>query len=346
MRILATILVSLTLAPAVAGAAAPPQHRALIRHMPPAEAVAGSDLRLVAVIDDAWSEGGLVVRYRPAAAAGEDFASAPFRRSSAGGYHAVIPAAAVRRPGVLYYIEGARGEVTHFASRSHPYLVRVERAPGSAWKEAELRRLGGRRHSLAVETRVQDFGTSHGVDRYYGGELDWKYRLVERLYAIHLGFGFLEGLTPVSLMPGTDSERRGYRYGYGGVRLRLRDAVWLDGRVILGFSDEGFSPGAGAQLVLGDDWRTCVKLGAEGSEALSYRAWITLQWDTVPGVLMSATAATTDEPRAAIDAGSYVMYRVELPVTGALSLSGEVSFGARGNRPGGFGGGLASEMSF
>ena len=343
MRTLLTILVALAAVPAAH--ATETENTALVRHLPPSEALAGSELRLIAVIDDAWAEGGLIARYRWVGDDGRFF-SAPFRRSSAGGYYAVIPAAAVKRPGLAYYIEGSSAARPHFASPNDPHVVRVERQASKAWAEQELYRLGDRRYSLTVDTHYQDFGNSLGTDRYGRGEIDWTYRLITGLYSINLGFGFLEGRTPTGLEPDATTERRGYRYGFGGLRFRLRESVWVDGKVMIGMSDEGFSPGGGGQLILGDDWRTCVKLGAEYSDALSYRAWITLQWDTVPGVLMSATAATVDEPRASIDAGSFVIYEVKLPVSEAIALSAKLSYGARGNRPGGIGGGLGTELTF
>ena len=318
--------------------------QALVRHRPPLEATAGDELRIVAVIDNDWAEGGIVVRYRKLG--GTDFSDAPFERSSAGGYYATIPGDAVVRPGLEYFISGQEGSANHFASAGDPHIVRVRRDPDSAWREAELFRLGGRRYSVALDTQFQSFGNSSGRDRYVRAELDWSYRLISRLYSISLGFGFLEGDTPANAMPDAMNLQRGYRYGYGGVRLRARESVWIDARASLGFGDEGFSPGAGGQLILGDDWRTCVKIGVEYSEALSYRAWVTLQWDTVPGVLMSATAATTDQPRSEIDSGSYIVYRLTLPVSDRFSLTGKLSYGGRGNRPGGIGGGLATEMRF
>lgn len=331
-------------APETAATAAAGDARALIRHFPPAEARAGTELRLVAVIDGAWREGGLVVRYR--ALGSDDYQAAPFQRSSAGGYYAVVPADSVARPGIAYYIEGAERGHVHFATAADPHVVRVERDDASAWIETELHRLGGRRYSMSFDSHYQDLGDNSGRDRYFRGELDWTYRLVGPLYAISVGFGFLDGWTPSGTGDDAIDLERGYRFGYGGVRLRLRDSVWLDGRALIGFGDDGFSPGAGGELILGDDWRTCVKLGVEGSTALSYRAWVTLQWDTVPGLLMSATAATTDEPRAQIDAGSYIVYRLMVPVTDAVMLTGKLSYGARGKRPGGFGGGLATELRF
>ena len=344
MRIAILAILSAAIGPVTAQAADRPD-AALVRHLPPSEALAGNELRLIAVIDDSWVEDGLIARYRWVGTGG-DYLSAPFQRSSGGGYFAVIPAAAVKRPGLAYYIEGARAAHPHFASPGDPHVVRVERERSTAWAEEELARLGNRRYSLSVDTELQDFGNTNGTDRYLRGEIDWTYRLVKGLYSINLGFGFFEADTPSGTAPADEVERRGYRYGYGGVRFRLRDSVWVDGKASIGMSDEGFSPGGGGQLILGDDWRTCVKIGAEYSSALSYNTWITLQWDTVPHVLMSATAGATNEPRAEIDAGSYVRYEVRYPVSPTIAVTGKLSYGARGNRPGGFGGGLGTELTF
>ncbi len=314
---------------------------ATVLHRPPSEAADAEPLRIVAVIENDWIENGIVLSYR---SLGSDaYQQTPFKRSSAGGHYAMIPGTAVRRPGIEYFIGGATG---HFASADNPHVVRVVRPADSAWIEAELHRLDGRRYSVGFDSHYQSFGSDNGQDSYVRAELDWSYRLVTQLYSISLGFGFLEGDTPASTEDDAMSLRRGYRYGYGGVRIRARESVWLDARTSLGFGDDGFSPGASAQLIVGDDWRTCVKLGAEYSTALSHRAWVTLQWDTVPGVLMSATATTTDQPKSRFDSGSYLIYEVMLPITKRLSVTGKLSYGGRGNRPGGPGLGLASEMRF
>ena len=99
-------------------------------------------------------------------------------------------------------------------------------------------------------------------------------------------------------------------------------------------------------MTLGNDWRTAVTMGAEAMTELSYKAFFRLQWDTVPGVLMSAEVATTNQPNAQIDAGSYVEYKLRYPLTRAMELAGTVNFAARGNRPGGFGGGLHTRYLF
>lgn len=61
---------------------------------------------------------------------------------------------------------------------------------------------------------------------------------------------------------------------------------------------------------------------------------------------MSASAVTTDQPGAHIDAGSYIEYELRYPFESGLTLAGSASFGARGNRPGFFGAGLATKYAF
>src|SRR5262245_34647073 len=103
---------------------------ARVHHVPPAEVRPGEALRLIAAVDDSWAETALIVRYRqlgstmPTAARDVRTPEPPyhevtFERSSAGGWYATIPAAAVRPPGVAYYIVGILPdgkEVAHFAS--------------------------------------------------------------------------------------------------------------------------------------------------------------------------------------------------------------------------------------
>jgi hypothetical protein len=321
-----------------------PSH-AVVRHVPPSEVEPGYDLRLIAVIDDAWVEDGLVARYRVTGRGGAR-RSAPFERSTAGGTYATIPASVIDRPGVEYYIAGLRSGRAHFASARAPHVVRVEPPPWQRWMEVERRRLDGRLYAASARFEVQDFGDTSGRDRYLRAEADWTYRLVGALYSITLGYGMLEGETPSSGDDTAVQLDRAVRWGQGGFRMRLARSLWLDAYAMLGLGDSGFLAGGGGQAILGDDWRTCVKLGGEWLEELGYRGWITLQWDTVPPFLMSATVATIDQPDAQVDTGSTVRYLVELPIGDHLRVGAHGSFGARGNRPGWFGGGLQTQVDF
>ncbi len=330
-------------APAPAEPDVPPDH-AVIRHVPPTEAEAGSKLKLIAVIENGWVEDGLVANYRVTGTA--EYTSVDFERSSAGGYFALIPARDIGREGVEYYITGRKTGALHFGSAENPHPVRVEPATEDRWIEVERARLGDYRYAVDASLEYFDFGNTHGRDRFARGHVDWSHLLVDELYAINLGFAFLQGGTPSGLMADAVNNDARVRYGYGGVRWRMADKVWVDGKAMMGFGEKGFAAGVGGALTLGNDWRTAVTVGGEAMTELSYKAFIRLQWDTVPGVLMSAEVATTNQPDAQIDAGSYVEYRIRYPFTKAMELAGSVNFAARGNRPGGFGGGLHTRYMF
>lgn len=318
--------------------------RAVLRHVPPVEANANQDLKILAIIESAWVEDGLLAHYRVAGSSA--YASLDFERSSAGGYFAMIPGSSVGRQGVEYYISGRQAKALHFASAENPQLIRVEPATGDRWMEVERARLGDYRYAVDASLNLYDFGNTHGRDRFVQGHVDWSHLLVEDLYAIHLGFAFIQGKTPSGTQDDAITNAARVRYGYGGVRWRLRDKVWIDGKAMLGFGQDGFAAGIGGALTLGNDWRTAVTVGAEAMTELSYKAFMRLQWDTVPFVLMSAEVATTNQPDAQIDAGSYVEFKVRYPLTRAMEIAGTLNFAARGNRPGGFGGGLHTRWMF
>ena len=200
-----------------------------------------------------------------------------------------MPATRESRPGASTTSSGSApgGEVNHFASASWPHEVRVEPPSSARWIEVERRRLAGRLARVTASAWAQDFGGNAGTtDWLTRGEVDWTYRLVGSLYSFQLGYGFVEGVTPgpeddqatTQHLPMTEVAHSG-RWGYGGVRLRLDRSVWFDTRVILGLHQEGFMAGIGGELILGQDWRTCVKIGGEYFDGLLGSTWLRLQWE-------------------------------------------------------------------
>jgi len=332
--------------PAAADEAAAP--RATFHHAPPAEAPGGAPLRLLAIIDDAWHE-ILVVRYRPVGG-GPMFAEAPFELSTTGEYIATLPADAVRRPGVEYWVVGTGkdGKSTdHFASAAWPHVVRVEPDAGLRWIEAERRRLAGRASRVRAAFTGQDFGPQGGAkDWYLRGEVDLTHRLVTHLYSFTVGFGTVDGATPSADTMAPVEEKRSARYGFGGVRLRLASSVWVDGRAIMGFDRSGFIAGGGAELTLGREWRSCVKAGFEAAGGLGPTLWFRLQWDTVPPFLMGATAIKSDLPDAHRSDGGAIAYDVSYVVGGRFTLTAAVSLAGRGRRSGGLGGSFGAAVEF
>lgn len=331
------------------GGAAKVGRRATVHHLPPAEAADGEPLRLVAAVDDAWTEAAIWVRYRTAGAGGE-YERAQLERSSAGGYHATIPAEDVHRPGVEYYIEGSFAEgglIDHFASAAAPHEVRVEPAADALWTEAERRRLDGRMARVRTRLAAMSFGSANGDDTLVRGEVDWTYRLVATLYSFSLGFGFIHGVTPD--LRGQDpppSLHNGARYGFGEVRWRLHSSVWVDTGVLLGFSQDGFAAGVRGQLILGRDWRTCVQIGGEYLGGVGPSGWVRLQWDTVPPFLMGAEVRATNLPGATLDGGVVLTYDITYPVTRRINVGVQLGYASRPRSPGSLEGGLTTAWEF
>ncbi len=321
---------------------------ATVLHVPPAEGELGHPLRLVAVVDAAWTEAALVARYRELGMS-VGFREAPFERSSAGGYYATIPAEDLHRPGIEYYIAGITPEgeeVLHFASAEAPHTVQVEPSWETRWTLKERRRLGGYTSSVSVDLTGQDFGNRYDKsDYFYRGEIDWTHRLLTRLYAISLGYGFIEGRTPESEEPDAPELKKGSRYGYGAVLLRLHRAAWLETRAGIGVDRDGFIISGRVKLTLGRPWRSGVDLGAEMIENIGPTFWVRLQWDTVPPFLMGAAVVKSDLPDAALDNGSYIVYDISYPVTPRIAVRGSLSYGSR-DGPGNFGGGLGTSFAF
>jgi hypothetical protein len=335
------------LASNVAFAAAPAQ--AVVHHVPPAEASEHEPVRLAAMVENAWAETALVARYRAASAS--TFTEVPFERSSTGAYYAVIPLAAVARPGFVYYVVGIDQdghEVPHFASAAAPHEVRVEPPADARWIEAERLRLGGRTDRVTAFFDAVNFGTTLGPRDYYlRSEVAWTHRLVTQLYSFSLGYGFVEGRTP-SVRDDTNPMfvDRGARYGFGSVRLRATEVLWLDGGVLLGFSQEGFAPGVRAAVTFGREWRTAVQVGGEVIRDLGSTWWVQLQWDTVPPLLMSARITTTDLPGSALEGGSFLSLHADYPFSDRVKLGATVSGDAREHRPAVPGAGLSLDVEF
>ena len=323
--------------------------RSVVVHIPPSEAVGEQKLRLVAVVDAAWTEASLVVRYRAIGSTAE-FSESPFERSSAGGYFATIPARAMKRPGVEYYIVGQRPdgtEILHFGSASVPHAITIAPTMSVRWAEKERRRLGGHTSAISVDVNGQNFGNRFGnPDRFARAELEFVHRMLAGpLYSISLGYGAIEGETPDREFADAISEEKGARYGYAGIRLKLSRSIWADGKASLGFDRNGFIVGAGFGVTLGRPWRSNVNFGAEYMGGMGPSLWFRLQWDTVPPFLMGATLYKTDLPGAVLAHGSFIIYDVSYAISPRITARLNVSFGSR-DGPGSFGGGLGTSLAF
>lgn len=323
---------------------AQPAARATVLHVPPGDAPADEPLRLVAVIDAAVTEPVIVARYRPLGSSAQ-FREIPFERSSAGGYFATVPADAVQRPGVEYYITGrdeGGAELRHFASGESPFAVRVEPPALERLAAADEERMGGRLDTVRLDLDGHNFGNRYGRHDYFvRSELQWTHHFLRRLYAVSFGYGLIEGKTPLTEEADPEVVKRSARYGFSEVRVRLSPSVFLDGRAELGVNREELEVGAAGALTLGRPWRSSVQIGGEVMSSMGPTVFVRLQWDTAPPFLMGASVHKTDLPDAVLEDGLFIRYDINYRL-GALALRGAVSYGSRdGAAHWGGGGGVA-----
>jgi len=341
-------------APAAGGAAPAPTAapavdtgpvHSLVIHVPPGFATAGQPIALTAFLDAPLAE-TLVVRWREVG--DPAWHDAEFERSSAGGWYAELPGGT--SPGVEYYIAG-RGpdgvEVAHFASAASPHVVRVEPTVDERLEDLDRKRLNGHRDRIAMEVDARDFGNRYGLrDRYLRAETSFTHLVGRELYELVFGFGLIQGSTPIASMPMGTTEKHGARYGFSGVRVRAAPGIFLDGRVSLGVSHNGFSPGVSGGVTFGRPWRSNVSVGGEFMEDLGPSVFVRLQWDTATPFLMAASVVRTDLPGVLIEQnGLFLKYELMYRAMARTTLRGSVSFGSR-DGPAHFGAGLGAEVEF
>ena len=338
--------------PVAAGpATASPAARALVVHVAPASVAPGAPVDLSAMIDAPFAE-VLTARWRAIGSA--TWHDVPFERSSAGGWFASLPS--TRPPGLEYYLRGqdaAGAEVLHFASAAAPHVVRVDPSLTDRLEELDRVRLAGRVDEVSLDVMGHEFGNRYDSaardlsDRYLRGELTYTHRLLRTLHHIAFGFGAIQGTTPLYV---DESDRRnldkGMRYGFGEIRLRAHPSVFVDLRLALGVSHEGFDQGARAAVTFGKPWRSSVTVGGEAIGDLGASAWVRLQWDTAPPLLMGASIVRTDLPGALVDAaGLYIAYDVAYRLDERFTVRAQLSYGARDGSAH-LGGGLGTAVAF
>jgi len=320
--------------------------RVLVVHLPPMSSPVNAPIELEAMLDTPFAE-TLAVRWRSIGdAAWHDVA---FERSSAGGWFATLPPS--RAPGVEYYIFGrvaaAGAEVLHFASADAPHVVRVDPSIVDRLETIDRERLGDRRNQISLEVVGHNFGNRFDLpDRFVRAELGYTHRLLRTLHHISFGFGSIGGKTPLVSAGDGVAEGKSLRYGYGEVRIRAHPSVFFDARASLGVSHEGFDQGVRGVVTFGKPWRSSLSVGGEYLGDVGPSAWIRLQWDTAPPLLMGASIVRTDLPGAVIDsAGLYLGYDVAYTIARRFTVRGQLSYGSRDGAAH-LGGGLGTALDF
>jgi len=350
MKLFTILLLVVVVAPAAYAddpKPAPVAARSLVIHVAPLSSPVGEPVELQAMLDAPFAE-TLSARWRPL---GEStWHDVPFERSSAGGWFASLPPTPA--PGLEYYIRGVDvngAEVAHFASAAAPHMVRVDPGLFDRLEDLDRKRHLGLRDQISLEIAAHNFGNRYDLpDRFGRGEATFTHRLWRQLHHIAFGFGTIWGKTPVSSEPAAheDYVAHGMRYGFGELRFRLHPSVFVDARVALGVSQDGFDGGVRGQVIFGKPWRSALFIGGEAFRDLDKTAWVRLQWDTAAPFLMGASIVRTNLPGVLISsAGLYLAYDIAYVISGRYTLKGQVSYGARdGASHLGGGGGIAVDF--
>jgi hypothetical protein len=235
----------------------------------------------------------------------------------------------------------------HFASAAAPHVVRVVPSLVDRLEDADATRLASRRNEVSVEVQGHDFGNRFDLaDRYLRGEIAYTRRLLREIHQVTFGFGAVQGTTPTMSVEGGGETDKGLRYGFGEVRLRAMPRLFVDARAALGADQDGFTGGVRGQAIFGKPWRSSVWLGGEYLGGVGGSAWVRLQWDTAPPLLMGAAIMRTDLPGAIIDsAGLYIAYDVAYRVADRITVRGQLSYGSRDGAAHA-GGGLGTAIDF
>jgi hypothetical protein len=345
------LLAIMILIPAVAyadEAAAPalePAPHALVVHVPPATSPIGEPITLEAMLDAPYAEALTVTWHAIGERAWHD---EPFERSSAGPWYATLPPAAA--PGVEYFIHGRDtngGDVAHFASAQAPQVIAVEPSLVDRLEEIDRARESDLRNHVALDVIEHDFGNRYDLaDHFARGELTYTHEFWRVLHSIGFGFGDVSGRTPLMSAADAETPLHASRYGFGEMRLRLHPSVFIDGRAGMAVSQNGFGGTVRGQLTFGKPWRSCVQVGIDYLSDLGPTAWVRLQWDTAPPVLMGASVVRTDLPGAVLSRfGVYLAYDVGYRITPRVSVKAQVSYGPRDGSAH-VGGGLGTALSF
>lgn len=298
--------------------------------------------------------------------------AAPFLRSVEGGYTAVIPAGAVKAPGLSYAIELERVDgvrVAVFASRSSMHTISVVEDRMDARERAAFERLEGRRSVVTALAEYVRFGTTTGDtaipcaakqddcaegemvvpqvdDQYWRVEAGYTYRPLRTVAEFSLRGGVVRGTSLVGGLEEKNDEsyKVGLNYGAPTVRFRFADAWHLELEFLTSITEIGFSVGFGNALLIGDPYGSKLTLGFEtiGVDSDTYfgsRFFSRMDIAAADRVTVSPMVEVTDMPHAEAF-GVRLLGEVNVAVGGGFGVGLRAGYQARKSTSGGpsFGG--------
>lgn len=292
-----------------ASAAAEENKPPSVHHAPPSVARANEPLSVAVTFDEAEhvKEASLVYKKSDGATA-----SVPFLRSSDNRkpYVAIVPAEDVRIPTLAYAIEvetgdGARAPV--FASRESMHSVALEEDAADARERALLRRIGGRRTTLAATTEIVQFGSSPATlagrptvvsDQFFRVEGQFTYRLLGTISEFGFRGGIVRGSSPVPRA--TNAEQFDVGMNYGAPRVRFRGTDWfhVEAEMLTSVNEIGYSLGGGGAILLGDAYGTHLTFGFEGIRIFGVRGYTRFDVAVARRLALGTTIEVTTMPHA------------------------------------------------
>jgi len=320
-----------------------------VRHVPPANVTAGTDLELLAEAPPATPK--LVLHYRNIGMGA--FGTLELVRRDDQHWVAVIPALQVIAPGIEYYLD-AGGDLV-FASPQWPHTVPVNASAETERRVRDLARIDGHRSRVHTSGEWVDYGTRHVsgvklVDHYYRLDADFSYRLLAYpLEELRVGYTRLLGDTQTPMCPDTNpcTAQAGYKVG-GWFELGLAaiEGVRLDGRVLVMATQTGFKVGGRLEARLGVLDASHVAIGVETMADVGTNGYFRLGWATVKDLPMAATVEITNMPDNDSSTGVRLYYDIARSVGHGVRLGLRVGYAARTQQVAGFTSGANAVVDF
>jgi hypothetical protein len=326
---------------------ATPVYAERVKHVPTAEAEAGTALELVAIASPSVPK--LVLHYRTLGA--QTFQAQELTRKEAG-WVAVVPAARVSPPGLEYYLDAGGQPV--FASAETPHRTRVAASPSVERRFRDETRAKHRRSRIHTLVEYVDFGRKRDtLDRYYRIDADFSYRLwAYPLDELRVGYTRLIGekestaTSECGTRPSCNVDA-GYKVaGWFELGLAPIEGIGIDGRMMVMATQTGFSVGGRGELRVGVRDGTHVATGIEYMADVGTNGFFRFGWATVPRTPMAATVEITKVPTESADLGIRFYYDLTRQLTDTLRLGLRAGYAARDQELGGITGGAQAIVDF
>jgi hypothetical protein len=321
-----------------------------VRHVPPADAEAGSALELVA--EAPATTPTLVAHVRTTGTPA--WTAIELVRRDEAHWVAVVPPTAVERPGLEYYLDAGGEHV--FASPEWPHTLLVHASTDDERRARDRVRSLSRRSRVHTIAEWVDYGapTVDGMrlaDHYYRIDGDFSYKLwAYPLEELHVGFTRLIGDTeqPQESCSGTMActKEVGLIAGWFELGMSPAEGVRFDGRAIVMATQNGFDVGVRGEARLGAVDASHIALGTEYLGAVGTSAYFRLGWGTIPHLPMSATVEVTNLPADNRPYGVRLFYDVSRELAAGFRLGVRIGYAARVEQVAGFTGGATATVEF